>query len=569
VTIPRRTLLSVASVAAVFSFVVLAVMLGYQARSPGENPLDSPEWRAVKAELGVRRDDPLAAGRVRDQDVELRRAFFSRRERLRIGGTLLLIGLAVALAALGLANRRSRPAPAAPGPARPAAEYDRRAGRARRALAATGSLLLAGSAALWIAGSPALRRPAETEATGGAAAAVVPPTFEDLARQWPSFRGPSGSGVAREADAPRSWNGATGENIAWKTPIPLPGANSPVVWGDRLFLTGADAEREEVCCLDAATGAMLWRKALVAAGRRAEPPQILEDTGYAAPTAATDGRFVFALFPTGRIAAFDFAGRQVWLRSFGPLSNTYGHSSSLAVVPDRVILQIDQGSAGEAIARVMALDAATGNTVWETPRSVDSSWASPIVAMTPAGPRILLSATPLAAAYDPATGAEIWRADVMSGEVAPSPVHRDGTAFFAQEGAGLFAIGTDGRGDVTKTHVRWSVPDDAPDVTSPLCDGDRVYMLTTGGTLTVLRAATGEILFTHEFEASFYASPALSGDALYLTDQSGETTVVRTGDTFEEIGRNSLGEGVYASFAFGPGRIYLRGATHLFAIGGR
>ncbi len=568
-TIPRRTWLSVAAVAAAFSFVVLAVMFAFHGRPRGENPRDSAEWNALLLELESRRGDPRVAERIRDTDLSLRRAYFERRERIRVGGALLLAGLAAALVALGLANRRSRPAPDAPAPPMPAAERDRRAGRERLALAVAGGLFLAGSAGLWLGGPAAIPAPVAGETAPAGPPGGAPPAWEDLAREWPSFRGSDGAGIARTADAPRVWNGGTGENVAWKTPIPLPGNNSPVVWGDRVFLTGADAEREEVYCLDAATGAMLWKKALVVAGRRGEPPAPLPDTGYAAPTAATDGRHVFVLFTSGRAAAFDYAGRQVWLRSFGPLENIYGHASSLALVPDRVIVQIDQGYAAEPRARVLALDAATGETVWEAPRAVDASWASPVVVRTPAGPQILLSATPLAAAYDPATGAEIWRAEVMSGEIAPTPVARDGTAFFAQEGAGLFAIGTDGRGDVTETHVRWHHPDDAPDVTSPLADGERVYLLTTGGTLTALRAATGEVVYRKELEASYYSSPSLVGDVLYLTDQAGETRLLRADDTGEEIGRNPLGEGVFASMAFAPGRIYLRGERHLFAIGGR
>jgi outer membrane protein assembly factor BamB len=191
------------------------------------------------------------------------------------------------------------------------------------------------------------------------------------------------------------------------------------------------------------------------------------------------------------------------------------------------------------------------------------------VVRAPSGPQLLLSATPIAAAYDPANGAELWRADVIYGEVAPTPVHHDGVAYFAQEDVGLFAVRTDGKGDVTKTHVLWNVPAGAPDVTSPLCDGERVYMLTTSGTLTCVRAADGEVIFAQELEEEFYSSPALAGGVLYLTDMKGVTRTVETGDEYRELGRNPLGERVYASPAFGPGRIYLRGQDHLFAIGGK
>jgi outer membrane protein assembly factor BamB len=393
--------------------------------------------------------------------------------------------------------------------------------------------------------------------------------MEQLAAQWPAFRGYDGSGVSILTDVPRAWNAETGENIAWKTKIPLPGTNSPVVWGDRIFLTGADARREEVYCIDASTGAMVWKKGLVVIGPRTEPPEPMEDTGFAAPTAATDGRYVFVMFASGRVAAFDYEGRQVWLKSFGPFDNTYGHSSSLVLHGDRVILQLDHGYTDDPVARVVALDAKTGKTVWETPREVDSSWASPAVVVTPTGPQLLLSATPFAMAYDPATGKELWRADVIYGEVAPTPIHHAGLAFFAQEDIGMVAIRTDGEGDVTASGVAWTVPAGAPDVTSPVCDGERVYMVTTGGTLTCMRAETGEVLWTQELESEYYSSPSLAGGLIYLTDMDGVTVTIEPGDEFREVGRSPIGERVDASHAFAPGRIYLRGKDHLFAIGAK
>jgi len=359
---PRRTWLQVASVAAVFSFIVLLVMLGYHGRQLGEDPLDSAEWRALTTELKDRPTDRTIADRIRKLDLSLRRAFFSRRERIRVGGSLLLVGLVVAIVAVKRANRRTLPEPDAPEAPPPVAERDRRTRATRHALAATGTAFICGAVYLWLAVPAEIPEPGGPETAYPGATDRAPPSFEEMAKEWPSFRGHDGSGVAPTSDIPRPWNGTTGENIAWKTPIPLPGANSPVVWGDRIFLTGADSRREEVYCIDAATGAMLWKKGLVVIGPRTDPPDPMEDTGYAAPTAATDGRYVFVHFASGRVAAFDYEGQQVWLRSFGPFENTYGHSSSVALFGDRVILQLDHGYADKPIARVVALDAATGKT---------------------------------------------------------------------------------------------------------------------------------------------------------------------------------------------------------------
>ena len=561
----RRTWHGAAAVAAAFAFVVLAVMLALHARPRGENPFDDAQWRALKAELAAHPDDAAALERLRTLDLELRRAYFERRNRLRAGGVLLLVGLAVALVALKRANRRTLPEPDAPAAPVSDVVQDRQRSRSRLAVTVTALLIGGGALVLGVTLPTELALPANDLGVGRTERS--PPTAEERARQWPSFRGHDGSGVAPTVDAPRAWDGASGEGVAWKTRIPLPGASSPVVWGDRVFLTGATADREEVYCLDAHNGAMLWKKALVVVGSRGEAVEPMEDTGYAAPTPATDGRHVFALYASGRVAAFDMNGEQVWLRSFGPLENIYGHSSSLALFENHLLLQLDQGYVDDGLARLVALDTTTGKTVWETPRPVDASWASPIVCHPPSGPQVVLSATPILAAYDPATGSEIWRAEVLYGEVAPTPTYRDGVVYVVHENVGLFAVRTDGTGDVTKTHVAWNVAEGAPDVASPLCDGERVYMLLTDGTLTCVRASSGEVVWVQELEANYYASPSLVGRVLYVTSMAGVTTTLRAGETFEALGTSSLGEGVFASLAFGHGRIYLRGQDHLFAIG--
>lgn len=563
---PRRTWLNVATAAAAFAFIVLVVMLALHADPRGENPFDSDAWLAAKAQVRATPGDPEATERLRTLDLALRRDFAERRERIRVGGTLLLIGLALALVAVKRANRRTLPEPDEPVAPVPEAERDRTAARATLAVSVTGLLVAAGAVYLLLSMPTVLAVPAgEIQPTGTERA---PPTAAERARHWHSFRGHDGSGISPPSDAPLTWDGVRGENIAWKTPIPLPGFNSPILWHNRVFLTGANAEREEVYCVDADTGAMLWKKALVVVGRRGEPADPLEDTGYAAPTAATDGRYVFVAFVSGRMAAFDMDGRQVWLRSFGPLENTYGHSSSLVLFENLVLVQLDQGLRDQPLARLLALDASTGKTVWETPRLVDSSWASPLLCYPPSGPQVVLSATPIAAAYDPANGTEIWRADILHGEVAPTPIYRDGIIYLQHEDVGLFAIRADGKGDVTKTHVSWNLPLGAPDVTSPVCDGERVYMLTSAGTLTCVRAASGDVLWEHELEADYYASPSLAGKILYVTDMAGVTTTIEIGDEYEALSTNLLGEGVFASMAFGHGRIYMRGKKHLFAIGG-
>jgi outer membrane protein assembly factor BamB len=394
------------------------------------------------------------------------------------------------------------------------------------------------------------------------------PTAAQIAAQWPRFRGPGGLAVARQGNFPTTWDGASGGNILWRTPVALPGKNSAVVWAERLFCTGADKFSRQVYCLDIATGQMLWQRNVeIADSADAEPPRVTEDTGFAAPTGVTDGVRFYAIFANGDLVAFDFAGRQVWARSLGVPANHYGHASSLVMYEHLLIVQFDQGDAFNPSAVLLAFDAATGRQVWKVDRPVGASWSSPIVITTGGKSQLITVADPFVIAYDPATGAELWRCEQMSGEIGPAPIFAGGLVLAAAPYDQLVAIRPDGTGDVTKTHVAWSVFDDVPDITSPLSDGRNLYMLSTGGMLTCVNLDDGALRWRHDLESTFYASPVLAGKKIYLTDTEGVTLVVSAGDRFKQLGRGHLGEPVASSPALLDGRIYVRTDEHVYCIG--
>ena len=200
----------------------------------------------------------------------------------------------------------------------------------------------------------------------GATTAAALPSDEQVGESWPRFRGPGGLGISAYANVPDAWDAKSGKGIVWKTPVPLPGNNSPVVWGNRVFLSGADQQRREVYCFDADSGKLLWQQEVPGTPQStARPPKVNEDTGYAAPTTATDGRRVFAIFANGDVAAFDFAGKLVWAKSLGLPENNYGHASSLAMYENLLLVQFDQGTTRTPKSKLLALDSATGKTVWE------------------------------------------------------------------------------------------------------------------------------------------------------------------------------------------------------------
>ncbi len=562
--------LGTAVAAGVFCLAVCAAMVGHVLgkdrflRKGQAELVGTRELAELKARLARRPDDEELKEHIRRLDLKLREAYLKDRWRVETGAWLLLVGAGVALAAARIARhlRGRLPHPEA-------REDDPDAGDARRSrgrwlVAAAG--VIVGAAAGWLAlrSDDVLARPLPVEIDWHA----------EAKRQWPGFRGPGGRGVSPHADVPLSFDAATGRGILWKTPVPLPGNSSPVVWAKRVFLTGATKEKREVYCFDADSGKLLWQQP-VAVGRGTKAPEVMQDTGFAAPTPATDGRRVFAIFANGDLACLDFSKKVVWSRNLGVPENAYGHASSLRVHRELLIVQYDQGSdAEEGKSELIAFDAASGKVAWTAPRPVPNSWASPIVADTPAGERIVAAGGAWVIAYRPDTGRELWRAKVIGGEVGASPTAEGGVVFAANIGEYVAAVRTGGSGDVTLTHVAWKGEQGLPDIASPLADGKRVYLLQTEGLLTCYDAAKGKVLWDHDFEAIFRASPSLVGDKVLIvgdksSKQAGRVWIVSAADAFRQLGTASVGESVAASPAFAPGRMYIRGEKHLFCIGGK
>ena len=397
------------------------------------------------------------------------------------------------------------------------------------------------------------------------------PSNDEIQRNWPRFRGPGGLGISAYTDIPTTWDGDTGEGVLWKTAVPLPGNSSPIVWGNRVFLTGANEERREVCCFDTDSGKLLWQSEVPGTPESTdEPPEVGESTGFASPTPTTDGRRVYAMFANGDIAAVDFDGNVRWSRSLGVPKNIYGHAASLAMYQDLVIVQFDQGERNDELSKLLALAAETGETVWEALREVPNSWSSPIVIEHAGEPQIITGADPWVIANSPTGGKEIWRAECLEADVGPTPVYADGVVFVANEFPGAAAIRADGTGNVTETHVVWQSDIGAPDCCSPLATDKFMFLLASFGTLTCFDVKQGgEPFWEEDFEdANFTSSPSLVGQYVYLFDEDGRASIVEpTQDECKRIADAKLGERCVTSPAFQKGRIYIRGEEHLFCIG--
>ncbi len=572
-----RTCTRVAWIAGIFSLILGALLLFNTFRlyrGPGNGKVrlvESGELRPLKAALREDpKNEPLKA-EIRKLDQQLRADYFRREQLASRGGWCLMGGAAVFILALQLARTLKRPPFPVPTIALRRADPVRQSAIAAQAVSGS-ALVLAGLtlALVWGADRQWQLAPA---APGVAVAAPTAdpawfPTAEEVAANWPYFRGPEGSGISKLADLPETFDGASGKNVRWKSPVALPGENSPVIWGDRVFVTGATAKLREVYCYDANTGALVWKEPVsTPQSERAEPPEVMEDTGFAAPTAATDGRRVFAIFANGDLAGFSAAGKRLWARSLGTPENMYGHAASLLLWQNRVIVVYDQGMAEDEKSKVLAFDAGTGEPVWSTARPVNNSWVSPIVIDFKGKPQLITSADPFVIAYDPATGKELWRADCMKGDVAPSPVFANDLLYVACDQSCIAAIRPDGSGDVTKTHVAWQQEDAGlPDMSSLLCDGPRLYTLVFG-IFYAFDALTGEALWEKDLETQFQSSPCLYNGRIHLLTTKGELiTGEATNEGFKETARSPLGEGAGTSPALAPGRIYLRGKKNLFCI---
>jgi outer membrane protein assembly factor BamB len=551
-----------ALIGAIFSIVILTLIVANYVQGSVREARLKKRLEAMKIELTANpADEQALADRIRLCDLEFRRSRLPRPNFTRTGAFLLLGSLAVFVLGIKWAYTIKKKMPIPQSEQAGVAEQGRQASLARWSIAA--GLALAALVALVLVLIPKV----DFSVTDAADASY--PTREEIYRNWHRFRGPEGAGVTADANIPTDWDGKSGRGILWKTKVPVMGNNSPIVWGDRVFVSGGDANHLNVFCFDADSGDLLWtgdvRRTLPKS--KDEEFKVMEDTGYAASTMATDGKRVYAIFITGDLGCFDFSGRNLWTKSLGIPDNTYGYASSLEVFRNLVIVQYDQGDAESGKSRLFAFDGFSGRAVWQAKRPVANSWSSPIVAQTETGIQIIAAADPNVMAFDPNTGAEIWRAECLAGDIAASPIYTKGLTFVVEPYSKIAAIRTDGKGDVTKTHIAWSVDEPGPDICTPVTDGKFVFVLTSDGLEMCFDAADGEKLWEAELKEDFFASPSLVGENLYLLTEKGVMIIAEAMPRHKELARCELGEKCHASPAFANGRIYIRGVENLYCIG--
>ena len=569
-----RSAVTTAIVCAAFSLIVLALFVTNYVRGRIVDLRWETQSENLKIQLRQNPDDKQLLLRIRKLDLEFRQHRIRRLDFSRKGSYLLFGSVVIFLIALKCAGtfKKKIPAPQVLGDKR--SEQLRQAALARWAV--TAGLVVLGSGALFLTMST------DIDFSGTGAAITSYPSAEQISENWPGFRGPGGLGISAYTNVPADWNGKTGDGILWKTRVPLPGHNSPVVWSDRVFLSGGDPNELQVFCFDAVSGRLLWTGDVTHAPLKSdeEPFEEVEYTGFASPTVVTDGRRVYAIFATGDIGCFDFNGKRIWTRSMGIPDSAYGYASSLAMYRNLVLIQYDQGGPEDEMSKMIALDGFTGQTVWETKRPVPNSWSSPIVIEIDNQVQLLTCGDPWVIAYDPAKGTELWRAKCLVGDIAPSLIYANGLVFAIEPYSKLVAVRPDGQGDVTETHIAWSIEEGAPDICSPVCNGELIFLLATEGLLSCYKVADETRLWEQDLRENFYASPSLvpapaspdasrgsGGDKLYLLTEEGVMLIIQAGPEYKELTRCELGEECHASPAFADGRIYIRGLENLYCIG--
>jgi outer membrane protein assembly factor BamB/protein tyrosine phosphatase (PTP) superfamily phosphohydrolase (DUF442 family) len=421
---------------------------------------------------------------------------------------------------------------------------------------------------------------------------------------WPSFRGPNASGVSDGQNLPDQWNGKTGENILWRTPIPGLAHSSPVVWGNRVFVTTAvssdpkasfrpglygdgDASKDTsvhrwmIYALDKQSGKIVWEQ-VAYQGEPIEKRHI--KSTYANSTPVTDGRIVVAWFGSQGIYAYDVNGKFLWKVNMGRVdmgaydipTYEWGPASSPIIWKDLVIVQCDT----QTDSFIIAFDANTGRAVWKTKRDEIPSWGTPTVATTSKGQELIANASNFIRGYDPRTGKELWRLGHSSKITAPTPIFADDMHVVAS-GRGperpIFVVKAGARGDLTlpegKTSsdtVIWSRTGRGGYMPTPLIYNGILYVLNNNGTFDAYNLKTGDELYRQRLPtvgSGFSASPIASDGKIYLSNEDGEILVVAAGEKFNHIATNSMGELLMATPALSDGVMYVRSANGLFAVG--
>jgi outer membrane protein assembly factor BamB len=411
------------------------------------------------------------------------------------------------------------------------------------------------------------------------AATIALSTASASAGDWPQFRGPDGNATALQGDAPIRWSAT--ENIVWKTPLPGRGASSPVVWGDRLFVTaytgyGLTAEEPgdkgdlklHVLCIDRSDGRILWDKTIAGSPHTQQATTRIVDHGFATGTPAVDGQAVYAFFGVSGVVAYDFDGNRLWQADVGSQTAGFGSASSPVLFENLVIINASIESS-----TLVALDKRSGKEVWKA-QGINRAWTTPCLARLPDGSyELVVNQKDEVLAFNPRTGEKLWTCEGIDDYIVPVPVFHDGIVYcLGGRSNRSLAIKLGGRGDVTGSHKLWQVNIGA-NVTSPVYYNGHLYWSSDRGLAVCLDARTGEIVYRQRLPAQgrIYASIIRAGEQFYVTTRDRGVIVLKAQPSYEALAQNVIADDenlINAGPAVSDGQLFLRTDSFLYAIGG-
>ena len=539
-----------ALVSIIFTILLSTILVINFLQTSHSDPLNSTAMQKLLLKLEENPNDQAIKEEIRALDLLARRAFFTQRWQLRTGSYLLFAFVLIWLISLKSITAMRKNLPDLAKPMVKENEWI-----TRKAVIITTLVIFAIAVPFIFL--------ADNNFTTEQSADTTTITFAseaEIQNNWPNFRGPFGNGIAYDCTPPLTWNEEDNINILWKSPIDKPGYNSPIIWNEYIFLSGADKNSQKVYCINRADGSINWEKEISGIpGSPETPPRVSDDTGYAAPTMATNGQYVYAIFATGDLVCLNFTGEIIWSKNLGVPKNHYGHSSSLLTYKDKLLVQYDHSDSRQ----LLAFSATTGKTIYKAARDEMSiSWASPLLFFHNDKPQLVLSTNPMVVAYNPDSGKELWRLKCMDGEVAPSPAYANGLLFVVNEFAKLAAIKPN-----VNPEIVWETEDDLSEVASPLAFGNMLIVATSFGIVTCFNNQSGEVLWTHEIDDGFYASPILANEHIYLFDMQGNGYIIKAEAEFSIVAETHLQDKIFATPACKENRLYIRSNKHLYAIG--
>jgi outer membrane protein assembly factor BamB len=433
--------------------------------------------------------------------------------------------------------------------------------------------------------------------------------FAQAQENWPHWRGPHHNGISDSTGLPMKWS--VTENIVWKTPLPSWSAATPIIWGDRIFITSPSKSepKEEppaqeqpeptqqrrrrrrpsldpggpelfLFCISKKDGKILWKRQLD------DKNHIHRKQNDATPSPVTDGKNVWVVTGTGKVTAFDMNGKQIWKKDlqqeFGPFGHNWGYGSSPLLHDGRIIVEVLHGMRTDDPSYIVSFDAKTGKIQWRQERPTDAQRESPDAYTTPVllkqdgKTQFVISGGDYVTGHDFKTGKEIWRAAGLNPlkrsnyRVVPTPIIVDGLIYAPTRKKPLLALRVGGTGDITESHLAWKYEGSgAPDVPSPISDGKHFYMVDDRGLVTCLDAKTGAVIWGPETttEGIVSASPVLSEGKLYILNEKAVTSIVSVESEFKLLATNEL-DGTYtlASPAVSGSQLFIRTSTHLYCI---